>query len=86
VACALLVWFAVAAICGAVLGEELVRRGGGDGRYAVRGWRATSSEEAPCLEMARRLVLKEGTEDEWVLADDEVRLALSLDGLMSRMH
>ncbi|GAA5931391.1 hypothetical protein JCM3775_005012 [Rhodotorula graminis] len=73
IACAFLVWFAVAAICGAVLGEELVRRGGGgDGRYAVRWRRGERSGREPlCLEVARRIVLKEGTEDEWVLADDE---------------
>ncbi|GAA5917125.1 hypothetical protein JCM8208_005471 [Rhodotorula glutinis] len=73
-ACACLVWFAVAAIFGAVLGEELVRRGGGgEGHFAVR-WRGESVEqwdEPLCMEMARRIVLKEGTEDEWVLADGE---------------
>ncbi|GAA5855306.1 hypothetical protein JCM9279_001942 [Rhodotorula babjevae] len=74
-ACALLVWFAVAAIFGAVLGEELVRRGGAgdDGRYAVTRWRGSGDEwEAPpCMQMARPLELKEGTDDEWVLAGDD---------------
>lgn len=77
--CAWIVWLVAALVLGAVVGEEIVRRSGGDaggggGRYAVRLWGIRGGEERAASDEGGRVVVHQ---------TDEVRFLSSSEGSSS---